>query len=185
MGSLVSRVPVASTGFDVGSDADAGLPRLRGVMAGFDLNLFKALANAPLAYRGFCELSIHLFLGNFEARAREALILRVTSVARSTYEWSGHVVAARAAGLDDNTIRGIRDGSYVGLSAREAAAARFGEAVETSSVDDVIWQETSVYFDDAQMVELTVLAGFYGLACRTALALGVELEPEWSDVEEL
>ena len=82
----------------------------------------------------------------------------------------------RAAGLGDEEIRAIRDGSLAGLTEEETAAVRYGEAVESRAVDDARWKETARHFDDSQMVELTVLAAFYGLVSRTLIALDVQLD---------
>ena len=144
-----------------------------------DLNIFKALSNSPQIFRGFGDLGGRLlFRSALPPRTRELVILRVGAMLGSDYEWGQHVVMGRAAGLTDDEIRAVRDGRTGGLSAEEAAAVRYGEAVEERRVDDAVWRETSQHFDARQMVELTVLAGFYGLVSRTLIALDVQLDDD-------
>lgn len=140
-------------------------------------NIFKALAHAPQVLKGFSDLGGRLlYRGLLPARTRELVILRVGALLGSDYEWGQHVVIGRREGLSDDEIRGVRDGELGGLSASEAAAVRYGEAVEARAVDDQVWSETTAHFSDAEMVELTVLAGFYGLVSRSLIALDVQLD---------
>ena len=141
------------------------------------LNIFKALSNSPQVLKGFGDLGGRLlFRGQLPPRTRELVILRVGAMLGSDYEWGQHVVMGRAAGLSDDEIRAIRDGSIGGLSPSEVAAVRYAEAVEERRVDDALWDAAASHFGPAEMVELTVLAAFYGLVSRTLLALGVELD---------
>jgi alkylhydroperoxidase family enzyme len=151
-------------------------------LGGYGLHLFRALGNAPLAYRGFSELSVRVFLAELSPRVREGVILRVTSLAGSDYEWSGHLGAARAAGLTDEEIRGLRSGDTGALPEEEAAAIEFAAAVEQGTVDEQVWSRARACYDDQRMVELAMLAGFYGLASRVARALDVDLEQGWRGI---
>jgi 4-carboxymuconolactone decarboxylase len=140
-------------------------------------NIFRALANAPQVLRGFGDLGGRLlFRGLLSARTRELVILRMGALLACDYEWGQHVPRGRETGLSDDEIRGVRDGSTDLLTPSEAAAVRFCQAVEESLVDDAVWDETAQHFSAAQMVELTVLAGYYGLVCRSLLALRVPLD---------
>src|SRR5439155_1946210 len=163
----MARVPAATPEFREGAQT----------VGNTDLNIFRALANAPQVFRGFGDLGGRLLLrSNLAPRTREAVILRMGALLGSDYEWGQHVVMGRAAGLGDEEIRAIRDGSLAGLTEEETAAVRYGEAVESRAVDDARWKETARQFDDSQMVELTVLAAFYGLVSRTLIALDVQLD---------
>ena len=163
----MARVPDATPEFREGAE----------VTTRTDLNIFKALANSAQAFRGFSDLGGRLLMRSaLPGRAREAVILRMGALLGSDYEWGQHVVIGRGVGLTDDDIRGIRDGSLAGLSDAAAAAVRYGEAVEQRKVDDATWQATAQHYDAGQMVELTVLAGFYGLVSRTLIALDVQLD---------
>src|SRR5437867_7487889 len=95
-----------------------------------NVNILKALANSKQVMRGFGDLGGRLLMrSSLPPRTREAVILRMGALLGSDYEWGQHVVIGRTAGLTDDEIRGIRDGSLVGLTTEEEAAVRYGEAV--------------------------------------------------------
>jgi hypothetical protein len=50
--------------------------------------------------------------------------------------------------------------------------------VENGEVDDAAWQAGRVFYSDIELLDMTLLAGFYGLAARVALALDVEPDPD-------
>jgi alkylhydroperoxidase family enzyme len=54
---------------------------------------------------------------------------------------------------------------------------RFAAAVEERRVDDAAWRRARRHFSEVELVDLILLAGFYGLASRLVLALDVDLEP--------
>jgi alkylhydroperoxidase family enzyme len=141
------------------------------------LNIFKALGNSPQVLKGFGDLGGRLlFRSALPARTREAVILRIGALLGSDYEWGQHVIMGRDAGLSDDEIRGIRLGTLEGLSDSEKAAVVYGEMVERRTVGDEEWAAAAAHFDPQQMVEVTVLAGFYGLVSRSLLALNVQLD---------
>jgi alkylhydroperoxidase family enzyme len=147
-------------------------------------NITAALANSPIALKAFTRCIGTLNLGTeLETHTREAVILRIGALLGSDYEWGRHVLRARADGLSDATIRGLRDGDLAELSEADAAAVRYIEAVETRSVEDDLWAEVSKHYSTSQLVELTMLGGFYGLVCRFLLALRVELDDDVSGLE--
>ena len=140
-------------------------------------NIISALANNPQVLKGFGDLGGRLLMrGELAPRTRELVILRVGAMLGSDYEWGQHVLMGRTAGLDDDEIRAVRDGRVDTFSESEAAAVRYGEAVEERRVDDALWDATKKHFSDSEMVELTVLAAFYGLVSRTLIALQVDLD---------
>ena len=57
------------------------------------------------------------------------------------------------------------------------AHRQFGEAVERCNVDDGLWERARQHYSAVQLVEISVLAGFYALASRVAIALDVTVDP--------
>lgn len=163
------------------TDPDHALLRM---LAASDLHIFNLLAHAPKVFRGFGSLGGAFLSGSLSAGVRESATLRVAAILGSDYEWGHHVVAARAAGLSDSAIAGIRAGRTDELSDDEAFAVRFAAAVEGVAVDDGLWNEARARFDDASLVELVVLVGFYGMASRFVLALDVELDAGIEGLDE-
>ena len=64
---------------------------------------------------------------------------------------------------------------------REKAALSLAEAVTRGRVSNEVYQEARRHFDEHDYVELAVTAGFYAMVARTLDALGIQLEPEFSD----
>jgi alkylhydroperoxidase family enzyme len=158
-----ARVPRAAPPFDVGNQR----------------NITMALANSTVAFTGFVRCIAHMNRHTeLPADAREAAILRVGAVVGSEYEWGQHVPRARRAGLTDEQIRAVRAGDLATLPPVVAVAARYAEAVERRTVDDEVWVAVAEHFTSAQVVELTTLAGFYGLVSRLLLALDVPLDDD-------
>ncbi len=61
------------------------------------------------------------------------------------------------------------------FTARELAALRFAEIMTTSArdVDEDLWDELQVHFDDAQLVELAIVIGLFNFFNRFADALQI------------
>jgi alkylhydroperoxidase family enzyme len=65
------------------------------------------------------------------------------------------------------------------FTARELAALRFAEIMTTSArdVDEALWDELQVHFDDGELVELATVIGLFNFFNRYADALQI-LPPE-------
>jgi 4-carboxymuconolactone decarboxylase len=159
----MSRVPPASPAFETDND----------------WNITKTLANATGVLKGFSRFVGHMKQGSeVSDRVREAVILSIGAKLECDYEWGRHVPRAEAAGFSADTIRGLRTGDLQGLAPDERVAVLYALQVESVSVDEVTWNELKSHFSDSESVELTMWAAFYGLVCRTLLALEVQLDDD-------
>jgi 4-carboxymuconolactone decarboxylase len=141
-------------------------------------NLVRSMHHNQDLFRSFGGLSMKVHsASHLDQRTRELAILRLVAKLGATYEWGNHAAGANASGVDDDEIRAIRDGNLGIFSARDAAVMRYAEAVEDRAVTDAVWSEVSTHLDSVQLVDLTVLVGFYGLASRYVMALDVDLDP--------
>ena len=61
------------------------------------------------------------------------------------------------------------------FTARELAALRFAEIMTTSArdVDENVWDELQVHFDDGQLIELATVIGLFNFFNRFADALQI------------
>lgn len=111
-------------------------------------------------------------------RDRELVVLRIGWLCQSEYEWGQHVLVARRGGITDDEIARVRAGSTAaGWTAHEAALVRVPDQLrEHSSVDDETWAVLSQEYDDAQLIELVMLAGHYFMISFALNALGVQAE---------
>ncbi len=140
-------------------------------------NLVRATLNNPELHRGFVSLAgrVHS-ASHLDARMRELLVLRTVARLEATYEWGNHVVGARSAGITDDDIRRLRDGDFENFTEAERSALRFAEAVEDRAVDNDVWAGASAHFSEVELLDMTLLVGFYGMASRFVLALDVDLD---------
>jgi 4-carboxymuconolactone decarboxylase len=151
----------------------------------FHNNLHRALYNNPELSDAWSVLgraahtSSHL-----PQRTRELVILRIAAMLKSDVEWAQHLRLATGAGVTLDEARSLRDGTPTEFGPDERAAVEFGEAVERCTVDDDLWARAGAHFTPVQLLEIAVLAGFYGLASRVALALGVEVDEGLSPIAD-
>jgi len=140
-------------------------------------NLVRAAYNNPEMFRGFGSLSMRVHTASgLSDRLREVVVLRTVARLGADYEWGNHVIAATKLGMSKSEIRSLREGDVTGFDEQERVAIAFAEAVEDRTVDDALWEKASTWFTPAQLADLTMLVGFYGLASRFVMALGVPLD---------
>ncbi len=100
-----------------------------------------------------------------EPRLREVMIDRTTALCGSEYEWGVHAAAfAGLVGLSDeqlaSTVHGSADDEC--WAADEAAVFRLAtELHETNELSDEAFAALREHFDDEQILELVVTAGWY------------------------
>lgn len=153
----------------------------RSVLAGYDVHLFRALANAP---EGMVHLHrLGMWIRNelsLPARLRELAILQVGVCAHSEYEFSHHVKIGMDHGLGPEDVRAVLDSSEnarsvlseLERSTLEAAA----QLADRGSIDDGTWAALRHGLDDRQIVELVVTIAFYAGVVRMLSALEVDVE---------
>lgn len=145
------------------------------------LALFRTLAKNPkLAERMMATGGY--FLGkdsSLTIRDREIVIDRTCARCGAEYEWGVHVTAfAKPAGLTDAEIRAtVTWPPSDAWAANEAALIAMVDALhENSTIADTIWAELSRHYDEAQLVELVMLTGWYHAISFVCNALRVPLE---------
>ncbi len=155
----------------------------RSVLAGYRVNLFEALANAPDAMVHLHGLGMWIREAqSLPSRLRELAILQVGASARSPYEFSHHVRIGMAHGLLPEDVRAVTDPGgpeRSGLSALEQAGlAAAAELTVEGTITPTTWTALADELDERQLVELVVTIAFYNAVVRMLAALEVDLEPE-------
>jgi alkylhydroperoxidase family enzyme len=111
-------------------------------------------------------------------REREIVILRVGWRCQSEYEFGQHTIIGRDAGLTDDEIAALAEVGAVEWSARERALiAMCDELCRDDVVGDATWEALRQSWDEAHLLELLVLAGYYRLVSGMLNSAGVPLEP--------
>ena len=165
-------------------DADVGalLAKMTPADAPGPLALFRVLAKNPKLAEGMMSTGGY-FLGrgsSLPVRDREIVIDRTCARCGNEYEWGVHVAAfAKAAGLSDAEVRhtvshppdpdawSAKDGALIAL---------VDQLHDRSQVDDATWAALAAHFDEPQLIELVMLAGWYHAISFVCNALRVPLE---------
>jgi alkylhydroperoxidase family enzyme len=158
-------------------------PRIAPLPAAADerqLNIFRTLARNKPLYKGFLGLGGHLLGGTgLPAREREIVILRTGFRAGSEYEFGQHTRIGRDAGLSDAEISRAADAGEGEWDDGDAAlVAMVDELCDADVVTDATWDRLSSRWNDEQLLELLVLAGYYRLVSGLLNSVGVALEPQ-------
>jgi len=174
----MARVSYATTSQAIG-DAHEVLSQLdqRGREV---LNLHRALARSPNSLRNFLRLGNSLLqYGQLPPNLRELAILRIAQMTGADYEWAHHVPIAKQAGVSASQIEALshwRDAEE--FNARERSILDYVEAItNTRDVPDSVFEAVRSQLSEEDVVELTLVCGFWGMVAAILLALKIDLEP--------
>jgi len=143
------------------------------------LALFRTLAvNPDLAARMRPLGAGILGHGKVEPRIREVMIHRTCALCGAEYEWGVHAVAfGRPLGFTDQQVAATVTGDWRDpvWSEAEGLTIRLADELHAhAEVSDELFAGLREHFDDAQILELVVTAGWYH---TIAYVLGVALVP--------
>jgi alkylhydroperoxidase family enzyme len=142
--------------------------RIKAERGGKMLNLYRMLLHSPPVAEGWLTFltAIRQKLG-LAARIRELVIMRVAVLNAAEYEFQAHLPFARAEGVSEAQLEGLRTGRYELFDERERAALAYAEAMtRTIRVPDKVFAAVRHHFDDRETVELTATIGVYNLVSR-------------------
>lgn len=111
-------------------------------------------------------------------REREILILRIGWLCEAEYEWGQHVIFGREAGLADEEIQRIKQGSEAeGWSSFDAALIRATDELHKDAcISDATWAELSEQYDQQQMMDVVFTVGQYNMVSMALNSFGVQLD---------
>jgi alkylhydroperoxidase family enzyme len=143
------------------------------------LNIFRTLSHNRELYKAFLVLGGHLLRGDaLPAREREIVILRAGWRSGSEYEFGQHTAIGQLCGLTDEEIARLADVGDGGWSDDDRAlVAMVDELCTDNLVSETTWQALATRWNEEQLLELLVLAGFYRLVSGLLNSAGVALEP--------
>jgi alkylhydroperoxidase family enzyme len=115
-------------------------------------------------------------------REREIAIVRTCARCRCEYEWGVHLMFfAERVGLTSEQIRSLTHGSpddACWTEERERVVISVADELHDSAdVGDHLWQAGHAVMDEAQLLDLFLLCGWYHAISFTARAARVDLEP--------
>jgi 4-carboxymuconolactone decarboxylase len=138
-------------------------------------NIVRAAYNNPDMFRGFGSLSLRVHsASHLSDRVRELVVLSVTGRLHATYEWRAHLPLAQKQGISEVDIEALWNNDIDHFQGIDRATVEFARAVDEASVDEQIWEQARVHYSEVELLDMTMLAGFYGLASRLALTFDIE-----------
>jgi len=152
------------------------------------LNLHKVLAHSPEALRSFIRLGYCLLArASLEPRLRELAILRVAYLTYCRYEWSQHLPLAQEAGVSQPQIDslGYWPRSAAFNEVERAVLAYTDEVTERVRVAEETFARLRQHLDEAAIVELTLVVGYWGMVARLLVALAVDPEEPLGSLRHL
>jgi alkylhydroperoxidase family enzyme len=151
------------------------------------LALFRTFARNPAmaeAMQGWGSYELGRDL-SVDRRTREIVIDRATARCGAAYEWGVHIAFfAERCGLDEDQVRSTWAGGPDDpcWSERDRTVLRLVDALhDTADVPDDVWAAAAAVFDDAQLLDLVLLAGWYRAIGGVINATRVPAEP-WAAV---
>ena len=117
-----------------------------------------------------------------DLRTKEIVILRTSSQQACSYCTQTHCYAARHAGLTREEVVALceEDKAFeVFTTAKEATLVRWTDTISASAkpISESLKQELAAHFDEAEIVELTLLVGATVMLNRYATALSLPVDP--------
>jgi alkylhydroperoxidase family enzyme len=143
------------------------------------LNVARMIANSDAAFRPFSQLGNALLTrAKLDAKLREIAILRNAKVCGSVYEWTQHVPIAKACGVSDEQVAAMDNWEQARcFNDTERLVLRFTDEVarNVKGRPQTVEQLKKV-MGTAEIVELILSIGFWGMVARLLETTEVELE---------
>lgn len=144
------------------------------------MNGLGVMLRHPVATKAFLSFNNHVATGNsLSKRIRELLILRISWLRRSEYEFVQHVVLGLRAGLTETEIERLQYGpDAAGWDAVDADLVRAAdELMADACISDETFARLSQNFSTEQIIDMIYTIGCYEIAAMIFKTLGAQLEP--------
>jgi alkylhydroperoxidase family enzyme len=112
--------------------------------------------------------------GAVDARTRKLATLAVAAELKNGYEWGHHAESALRLGITADEVAAIKSGVRGVLSDQDQSLVDYVVAVERRSVTDDLWRALAARHAVDELVQLTVIGGYYGMLARIQDALAVD-----------
>jgi alkylhydroperoxidase family enzyme len=144
------------------------------------LLLFRVMAGHARAWEKFRAGSL-LDAGPLDLREREIVIDRTAARNGCEYEWGVHVtIFAKAAGLTEEQVRATVLGNADApcwSAAEQTLIAAVDALHDRATLSDAEFTALSAHYNDAKILEIILLCGFYRTVSYLANGLALPLEP--------
>jgi 4-carboxymuconolactone decarboxylase len=138
------------------------------------------LLQHPALAKAFLTFNNHVATAStVSKRIRELLILRISWLRRSEYEFVQHLVLGRNAGLSEAELERVQYGPDApGWDPVDADLVRCVDELHADArIQDATWTRLSAHFSTEQLMDIVFAVGCYDLLAKVFKTLGVQLEP--------
>lgn len=149
------------------------------------LNALGTFAHHPELARAFFTFNGYALRGtNLTERQREILMLRVSAVRKSAYQWAQHLVVARDIGMTDEEIERVAAGPDPDFwNPLETALLRAtDELLGEGDITDDTWAALSAELDTRQLMDVIFSVSAFETAARLFRSFAVELDDDLKNV---
>lgn len=144
---------------------------------GEPLNIFSTMAHHPWLLKKFLALGDQfLNRGVVPDREREIVILRVGWNCQSVYEFGQHTMIGGDAGLVEAEIHGLAGNTHDWSDADQLLIDLADQICDDDCVTDATYASLTEHWDEAQLVELVLVAGYYRMVSGFLNTFGVQLD---------
>ncbi|MGC1510745.1 carboxymuconolactone decarboxylase family protein [Ketobacter sp. MCCC 1A13808] len=151
------------------------------------MNGLGAILNHPALAKAFLTFNNHVAMTNtLSKRICELLILRVSWLRRSEYEFQQHVILGLRAGLTTDEIDRLQEGPQAeGWDATDADLLRAADdLVSDAHVNQHTWARLSQQFSTEQMMDIVFTVGCYEVLGMAFKSFGVPFEDSLEPMSE-
>jgi alkylhydroperoxidase family enzyme len=137
------------------------------------------LLHYPALAKAFLTFNQHVAIAStLSKRQRELLILRISWLRRSEYEFIQHVVLGRNAGLSEAELLRVQHGpEAAGWDALDGDLVRAVDELHTNArIGDATWARLSTQLSREQLMDLVFAVGCYDVLALVFKTFGVQLE---------
>jgi 4-carboxymuconolactone decarboxylase len=143
------------------------------------LNVGRMIANSEAAFKPFNQLGGALIgKAKLDPKLREIAILRTAKVSRSVYEWTQHVPMAKHVGVTEAQVAAMDNwqGAQC-FNELERAVLQFTDEVAANvKARRETLEALKKHLGPAEIVELILTIGFWGMVARLLETTEVDLE---------
>lgn len=128
---------------------------------------FRAMAHRPEVLRTFVPLYGAITgPGAVDRRTKELVYLTCSYANECAFCTAAHVAGAKKAGVTEEELRALQTEQDHAFTAGERAAIRYARELTQSAAGDETREELFEYFNDEQVVELTLVAAMANFTNR-------------------
>ena len=140
-------------------------------------HFFRAMANRPDVLKNFVPFyGAIMGPGSVDRRTKELVYLTVSYTNQCAYCTAAHKASAKKAGVTDEEIQAIETEQYQNFSAADRAAIQYARELTESASAVETGDALFRYFNDEQIVEITLVTAMANFTNR--FNNGLRVQPE-------